>query len=170
MWGMPVYAVVANVGRHERAYVFRACDVDGRPWERHQRLPGIRARSRDHRGAEDEHDRGLRGEGLPGRCDALQSGRTLDRRTQRVPHALVSAPMCGCRHRGARLRRRSRLRSTARCRWLGQFKSATLLPIVRLEDLARSEEALLLHEKAHARCFIARSMNFPVHCEPRMLA
>jgi len=52
----------------------------------------------------------------------------------------------------------------------GQFKSATLRPIVRLEDLARSEEALLVHEKAHAMCFIARSMNFPVHCEPRMLA
>ena len=51
----------------------------------------------------------------------------------------------------------------------GRFVSAVLHPHVVLERgsvaLARS-----LHERAHERCFIASSVNFPVTCEPRVEA
>ena len=47
----------------------------------------------------------------------------------------------------------------------GQFASATLAPHVEISagDPALSEA---LHHKAHEMCFIARSLNFPVACEP----
>jgi organic hydroperoxide reductase OsmC/OhrA len=47
----------------------------------------------------------------------------------------------------------------------GQFTSVTLRPNVIIREEARIADALLLHEKAHALCFIARSVNFPVHHE-----
>jgi organic hydroperoxide reductase OsmC/OhrA len=46
----------------------------------------------------------------------------------------------------------------------GEFTSVTLRPTVELSDPARAAE---LHEEAHKLCFIARSVNFPVTCEPR---
>ncbi len=44
----------------------------------------------------------------------------------------------------------------------GQFKEVTLRPKVKLAAAHRIEEAMQLHEKANAYCFIARSVNFPV--------
>ncbi|HVX21423.1 MAG TPA: OsmC family protein [Acidimicrobiales bacterium] len=49
----------------------------------------------------------------------------------------------------------------------GAFTEVTLRPEVGLEDAQRVDHALRLHDAAHDRCFIARSMNFPVRCEPR---
>lgn len=47
----------------------------------------------------------------------------------------------------------------------GQFTRVTLRPRV---TISRGDAATLphLHERAHALCFIARSVNFPVVCEP----
>jgi organic hydroperoxide reductase OsmC/OhrA len=47
----------------------------------------------------------------------------------------------------------------------GQFTGATLRPCVTISagDPALNDG---LHHKAHGRCFIARSLNFPVMCEP----
>ena len=52
----------------------------------------------------------------------------------------------------------------------GQFESATLHPKVYLADPATEELALSLHAEAASQCFIARSLNFPVHHEPGLLA
>ena len=50
----------------------------------------------------------------------------------------------------------------------GRFSEVVLHPRV---TLSRGDEAtaLSLHEQAHAQCFIANSVNFPVRCEPRVL-
>jgi organic hydroperoxide reductase OsmC/OhrA len=48
----------------------------------------------------------------------------------------------------------------------GRFLSVTLRPKVTLaagSDIAKAQE---LHSSAHAKCFIANSVNFPVHHEP----
>jgi organic hydroperoxide reductase OsmC/OhrA len=47
----------------------------------------------------------------------------------------------------------------------GEFVEVTLRPRVQITDPARSAEADALHARAHELCFIARSVNFPVHCE-----
>lgn len=44
-----------------------------------------------------------------------------------------------------------------------RFREVVLHPKVTLADPARIDEALELHERAHALCFIANSVNFPVH-------
>lgn len=44
----------------------------------------------------------------------------------------------------------------------GSFESVTLNPRVTIADESRRAEALELHEKAHALCYIASSCNFPV--------
>lgn len=51
----------------------------------------------------------------------------------------------------------------------GQFTSATLRPKV---TIATGEHALAmaLHHDANQKCFIARSLNFPVHHEPEIIA
>jgi organic hydroperoxide reductase OsmC/OhrA len=41
-----------------------------------------------------------------------------------------------------------------------------LHPVMTITDPARAEEAKEIHHRAHAACAIARSMNFPVECEP----
>lgn len=48
----------------------------------------------------------------------------------------------------------------------GEFTEVTLHPQITLA--ASADEALLarLHEESHHLCFIARSVNFPVICEP----
>ena len=48
----------------------------------------------------------------------------------------------------------------------GRFTRVTLRPRVAI---SRGDASALhaLHERAHALCFIARSVNFPVLCEPR---
>ncbi|MEL6997478.1 MAG: OsmC family protein [Pseudomonadota bacterium] len=50
----------------------------------------------------------------------------------------------------------------------GQFTSATLHPVVTLSagDPALSDD---LHHKAHAMCFIARSLNIDVTCEATVI-
>jgi organic hydroperoxide reductase OsmC/OhrA len=52
----------------------------------------------------------------------------------------------------------------------GQFTGVTLRPEVTLAPGADAAQALALHEAAHAKCFIARSMNFPVAHEPKIVS
>ncbi|WP_344101105.1 OsmC family protein [Myceligenerans crystallogenes] len=54
----------------------------------------------------------------------------------------------------------------------GQFTDVTLHPRIVADDgeLASDEQIAALHHKAHAMCFIARSVNFPVNVEPVPLA
>jgi organic hydroperoxide reductase OsmC/OhrA len=47
----------------------------------------------------------------------------------------------------------------------GRFTSATLRPVVEIDD-ERVERATALHDEARAQCFIANSVNFPVEHEP----
>ena len=46
-----------------------------------------------------------------------------------------------------------------------RFRDVMLRPRVAIADPARTDEAMALHERAHAECFIANSVNFPVHHE-----
>ncbi|WP_457962650.1 OsmC family protein [Arthrobacter sp. D1-29] len=48
----------------------------------------------------------------------------------------------------------------------GQFESVTLNPRVAVADTAHVALAEELHREANQVCFIARSVNFPVHHEP----
>jgi organic hydroperoxide reductase OsmC/OhrA len=41
-----------------------------------------------------------------------------------------------------------------------------LRPRVALAASSDREKAQTLHHEAHEKCFIARSVNFPVRCEP----
>lgn len=47
----------------------------------------------------------------------------------------------------------------------GQFVQVTLRPRVQVAAGSDKEKALALHEAAHEKCFLARSVNFPVRCE-----
>jgi organic hydroperoxide reductase OsmC/OhrA len=47
----------------------------------------------------------------------------------------------------------------------GRFIDAVLRPEVAIAKGDRAR-ALALHERAHAECFVANSVNFPVRCEP----
>ncbi len=51
----------------------------------------------------------------------------------------------------------------------GHFSSATLHPKIYVADPQTRELALSLHGEAAAKCFIARSVNFPVQHQPGML-
>ena len=48
----------------------------------------------------------------------------------------------------------------------GRFLSAVLRPKISVQDGANLELAAELHQKVHAFCFIARSVNFPVCYAP----
>jgi organic hydroperoxide reductase OsmC/OhrA len=48
----------------------------------------------------------------------------------------------------------------------GQFVQVVLKPKVSLAPGSDTAKALFLHHAAHTKCFIARSVNFPVLCEP----
>jgi len=48
----------------------------------------------------------------------------------------------------------------------GQFIQVILRPRVSLAAGSDKTKAHALHHEAHAKCFIARSVNFPVTCEP----
>jgi organic hydroperoxide reductase OsmC/OhrA len=48
----------------------------------------------------------------------------------------------------------------------GHFESVMLRPKVTVAAGSDVEKAQELHHKAHALCFIANSVNFPVGCEP----
>ena len=49
----------------------------------------------------------------------------------------------------------------------GQFNEVVLKPRVTVEDESMIEKANQLHHDANKMCFIARSVNFPVHHEPK---
>lgn len=48
----------------------------------------------------------------------------------------------------------------------GQFQSVALRPQITVKRGADLEKAKALHRTAHAKCFIARSVNFPVEHSP----
>ena len=48
----------------------------------------------------------------------------------------------------------------------GEFTAVTLRPRAAIADPGQADRALELHEEAGRLCFIARSVNFPVSCEP----
>lgn len=48
----------------------------------------------------------------------------------------------------------------------GQFTRVTLRPIVTIARGSDPARAHALHAQAHAKCFVARSVNFPVETEP----
>lgn len=50
----------------------------------------------------------------------------------------------------------------------GHFTEVVLRPAVMLAPGADLELARALHQRAHARCYIANSVNFPVRCEPTL--
>ncbi|HWP35716.1 MAG TPA: OsmC family protein [Thermodesulfobacteriota bacterium] len=50
----------------------------------------------------------------------------------------------------------------------GRFTEVVLRPVVTVRPGADAALARALHERAHHLCFIARSVNFPVRCEPRI--
>ncbi|WP_024803631.1 OsmC family protein [Nocardia sp. BMG51109] len=50
-----------------------------------------------------------------------------------------------------------------------RFQQVTLRPRVTVTDAAHTETARDLHAKAHERCFVANSMNFPVGHEPTIV-
>ena len=51
----------------------------------------------------------------------------------------------------------------------GRFESVTLAPVVTITSESSREVAIKLHDDAHARCFIANSVNFPVSCRPSIV-
>lgn len=52
----------------------------------------------------------------------------------------------------------------------GNFTNVTLNPRVTITDASRIAEATALHHTAHEKCFIARSVNFPVEHKPLVTA
>jgi organic hydroperoxide reductase OsmC/OhrA len=51
----------------------------------------------------------------------------------------------------------------------GWFTGVTLRPEVTIAAGSDAVRAEALHAAAHAKCFIANSVNFPVTCEPRTI-
>ena len=49
----------------------------------------------------------------------------------------------------------------------GHFVDAVLRPLSRFREVPAESLVRQLHERAHALCFVASSMNFPVRVEPR---
>lgn len=49
----------------------------------------------------------------------------------------------------------------------GQFSEVTLNPLVTVAEAHMADKANALHKKANEMCFIARSVNFPVHHAPQ---
>ncbi|WP_417382828.1 OsmC family protein [Gimesia sp.] len=50
----------------------------------------------------------------------------------------------------------------------GHFTSVTLAPKVHISPAAKANLAKALHQQAHAKCFIANSVNFPVTHQPEI--
>jgi organic hydroperoxide reductase OsmC/OhrA len=48
----------------------------------------------------------------------------------------------------------------------GQFSEVVLRPQVTVQSAGMKDKAMRLHDDAHRMCFIARSVNFPVHHLP----
>ncbi len=51
----------------------------------------------------------------------------------------------------------------------GQFQEITLTPIVTVRSVEMIEKARALHHDANKMCFLARSVNFPVHHAPQII-
>lgn len=51
----------------------------------------------------------------------------------------------------------------------GRFTKVVLRPTVTVAA-GDSDRARSLHEAAHEKCFIANSVNFPIECEPQIVA
>ncbi|MDJ0394945.1 OsmC family protein [Rhodococcus sp. G-MC3] len=52
----------------------------------------------------------------------------------------------------------------------GQFTEVVLTPMVTVADSSMFDEAQRLHHDASSKCFIARSVNFPVRHQPKVAA
>ena len=52
----------------------------------------------------------------------------------------------------------------------GQFTEVVLRPRVTVASAEMIETATALHAEANAKCFIANSVNFPVRCDPVIVA
>jgi organic hydroperoxide reductase OsmC/OhrA len=52
----------------------------------------------------------------------------------------------------------------------GQLTEVTLNPLVKVKESSMNEKAIALHDQAEKLCFIARSVNFPVHHAPKLKA
>jgi len=52
----------------------------------------------------------------------------------------------------------------------GYFEEVVLHPVVTITDPSKTALANSLHDKAHEKCFIANSCNFPVRHEPECKA
>jgi organic hydroperoxide reductase OsmC/OhrA len=52
----------------------------------------------------------------------------------------------------------------------GYFTEVVLRPRVEIASATMAETATTLHKEAHAKCFIAKSVNFPVRHEPVITA
>ena len=52
----------------------------------------------------------------------------------------------------------------------GEFTRVVLRPRMTITDPARIQDAVAIHSRVHAVCAIARSVNFPVECEPAVTA
>jgi organic hydroperoxide reductase OsmC/OhrA len=50
----------------------------------------------------------------------------------------------------------------------GRFTEVTLRPMVTITADSDADRARALHRRAHDECFIANSINFPVHCAPEI--
>ena len=51
----------------------------------------------------------------------------------------------------------------------GRFVEVVLRPRIIVSAASDHDKAMALHEDAHHACFIANSVNFPVHCEPQVV-
>lgn len=51
----------------------------------------------------------------------------------------------------------------------GRFTEVVLHPRVTVSADSDLERAAALHERAHAECFVANSVDFPVRCEPEIV-
>lgn len=48
----------------------------------------------------------------------------------------------------------------------GRFTQVTLRPTITITDASMQATADLIHDRAHKKCFIANSCNFPIHHKP----
>ena len=51
----------------------------------------------------------------------------------------------------------------------GKFIEITLMPKITILDATKEMEVIRLQDKAHEKCYIANSVNFPVKVEPRVI-
>ncbi len=51
----------------------------------------------------------------------------------------------------------------------GKFIEVVLHPLVTVADASMVDKAMLLHEEANRKCFIANSCNFPISHQPKIV-